>query len=196
MAAIDFSAKKNEHLVWDLAHMKNHDRAKTFAKQFEQSLCVFSGPVQQLYTNYEIYLPKDDSRKLVILPNPNAYHDTFNGLPPECCQPTGMQVVPGTNKESEQDLFLVINFKSGASKTIPLAVGLRALMTKASPTNPFLPVLTKGDLRTFQQDIPCLHLHRIIIGKITNRSDLEKRSIVTAITDKMSRYLINPQPAQ
>ena len=69
-----------EHLIWKLNDFDNHQRAVNFIKQFQDTLCVYSAPVEQLYTNYDISIPPDDDRSLVILPNPYAYHDTLYSL--------------------------------------------------------------------------------------------------------------------
>ena len=61
-----------EHLIWKLDQFDNHKRAVNFIKQFQETLCVYSAPVQQLYTNYDISLPDDDDRSMIILPNPYA----------------------------------------------------------------------------------------------------------------------------
>ena len=75
------AADQNEHLVWSLEKVSDHQRATRFVMQFQKTLCVYSGPVQQLYSNYEIIGPEDNARKLLILPNPYAFHDTFNHIP-------------------------------------------------------------------------------------------------------------------
>lgn len=53
-----------DHLIWRLHHFDNHRRAIQFVQQFQETLCVFSAPVEQLYTNYEINVPEDDDRSL------------------------------------------------------------------------------------------------------------------------------------
>ena len=58
------------------------------------SLCVYSPPVQQLYTNYEIIVPEDDHRKLIILPNPHAFHDIFNRINEDSIVQTSLFITP------------------------------------------------------------------------------------------------------
>lgn len=70
----------NKDLVWDLDKFNKRKQAQKFVMGFENKLCVFSGSVEQLYTNYNIFFPKEEDRKLVILPNPYAHHDTFHGI--------------------------------------------------------------------------------------------------------------------
>ena len=48
----------NDPLVWDLEKIQNRSRAIAFIMQFKKTLCVYSGPVQQLYSNYDIFLPE------------------------------------------------------------------------------------------------------------------------------------------
>src|SRR5690554_6600039 len=70
----------NNDLVWNLEAFKQRQRAQDFVLGFENKICVYSGSVSQLYTNYNIFFPKEENRKLVILPNPYAQHDNFNGI--------------------------------------------------------------------------------------------------------------------
>jgi hypothetical protein len=176
----------NEHLVWSLEKLSDHQRATRFAMQFQKTLCVYSGPVQQLYTNYEIIVPEDDKRKLLILPNPYAFHDTFNHIPETAVRPTGFYIVP----DERGALLLHISLKDGTTKDVPLKVALNAIRKRARPDDPFLPVVTKGDLREFRKDVPSLHLHRIVLKDLLKQSDLEKRGIQKVVEERMKPYLI------
>ena len=69
-------------------------KAVDFVLGFENKLCVYSPTVEQLYTNYNIFFPKEEERKLVILPNPYSPHDTYNGIPVGSVVPTGMEIIP------------------------------------------------------------------------------------------------------
>src|SRR5690606_25616651 len=75
-----------------------------------------------------IFFPKEEDRKLVILPNPYAPHDTFNGLPAEAVTATGWNIVPG-GLQGKAALFLSIPFRGGQSryKNVPLQIGLRVV---------------------------------------------------------------------
>ena len=72
---------------------------------------------------------------------------------------------------------------------MPLKVGLWALMKKESSDIPFLPVITKGDLRAFKKDFPCLHLHRIQPSRLSERSPMEIKAIQRVIRDKLKVYM-------
>ncbi|HQQ63471.1 MAG TPA: hypothetical protein PLF22_07850 [Pseudomonadales bacterium] len=182
--------KGDDPLVWDLEKIHNRKRAVAFIMQFKKTLCVYSGPVQQLYSNYDIFLPEDEDRKLVILPNPHAHHDTFFKIPESAVTPTGLNIIPGS-LVGKQGLFIAMPSKNPDEppKTMPLTVGLHAIMKRHTPERPFLPVLTKGAVREFQTDVPCVHLHKINIDRITALSSLELQGIIRAISDKISVYL-------
>lgn len=182
--------RANDPLVWDLERIQNRKRAIAFIMQFKRTLCVYSGPVQQLYSNYDIFLPEDEDRKLVILPNPHAHHDTFFKIPESAVTPTGLNIIPGA-LVGKQGLFIAMPPKSPNEppKTLPLTVGLHAIIKRHTPERPFLPVLTKGDLREFQSDIPCVHLHKINIDRVGGLSTLELQDIIRAVSDKISVYL-------
>ena len=175
---------KNENLVWDLGRLTNYDRATRFAMRFQQSLCVYSPPVQQLYTNYEIIVPDDDNRKLIILPNPHAFHDTFNRINEDAVIQTSLFITPN----EEGALQLLIPMGNGRQRSMPLAVGLNFIQSKLGPDVPFLPVLAKGDLREFKQSRPMLHLHRIVLSRIDKNSEMESRAIRKVIQDKLIRH--------
>jgi hypothetical protein len=176
-----------EHLRWSLNDFDNHRRAIDFVQRFSENLCVFSTAVEQLFTNFTIIVPENLDRTLVILPNPYAFHDTFHGVEGDAVTATGLRIVPCDDNGTD-GLFLEIPLKGhgGASRTVPLSVGLRMLDQRLSHTpDGFLPVITKGDLRSFRQDLPSLHLHRISPSKLTKRSRLEQDGIKHAIQEKL-----------
>lgn len=176
----------NEHLVWSLDKLSDHQRATRFVMQFQKTLCVYSGPVQQIYTNYEIIVPEDNDRKLLILPNPYAFHDTFNYVPENAVKATGFYIVP----DDKGALLLHIPLKDGTARDVPLKVALNAIRKRARPEDPFLPVVTKGDLREFKKSVPSLHLHRVVLRELQKQSDLEKRGIQRVIEDRLRPYLV------
>jgi hypothetical protein len=176
---------KSEHLVWDLGRLSDHDRATRFAMRFQQSLCVYSPPVQQLYTNYEIIVPEDDHRKLIILPNPHAFHDIFNRINEDSIVQTSLFITP----DDKGGLQLLIPMSGGRQRAMPLAVGLNFIQNKLGPEVPFLPVLAKGDLREFKASHPMLHLHRIVLSKVDSGiSKMEIRAIRKVIQDKLIKH--------
>jgi hypothetical protein len=176
-------APANEHLVWDLSQMADHRKASEFVMQFRHSLCVFSGPVQQLYSNYDILVPRDNERKLTILPNPAANHDTFNFIAPDTVAATRLYIAP----ERDGTLQLLMPTKSGGWQPVPLRKGLQLVQEKMGDV-PFLPVLTKGDLREQSPANPVLHLHHILLDKIQNLSGLELRTLRKTIQENLGEY--------
>lgn len=180
------TATDNNDLVWDLDAFAQRQRAIDFVMGFENKLCVFSGSVEQLYSNYNIFFPREEARRLVILPNPYAPHDTFNGIPESAVTATGMTIVPGMLKDKPA-LHLSIPFKTGAVKfrTVPLQIGLRVVQQQCPPGKPFLPVLMKGDLRELDASTPCLHLHRIHLERLVTHSQLERSDIEKVILKRL-----------
>lgn len=176
----------NKDLIWDLDAFNQRQRAVDFVMGFENKLCVYSSSVEQLYTNYNIFFPKEDTRKLVILPNPYAPHDTFNGIPESAITPTGMEIIPGVY-QSRPCLFLRIPFRSGTVKyrSVPLQMGLDIVRKKLPPNKPFLPVLMKGDLRELDSSTPCLHLHAIHLDRLSDHSILERSGVHKVIAQRL-----------
>ncbi|MFL0808528.1 MAG: hypothetical protein K6L60_14690 [Oceanobacter sp.] len=178
--------QRNADLIWDLEKIHQHKRAVNFVKQFENRFCVFSSSVRQLYTNYSVFFPEEANRQLVILPDPYAFHDTFNHLNPDAVQSTGLHVIPG-NLIGKDGLYMIISHrnKNVRSVPIPFQEGIRQILRRSNSNDPFLPVLMKGDLREFNDQLPCLHLHRLRLQSLTALSGLDQESIRTVITDKL-----------
>ena len=152
---------ENPDLVWDLASITHKNQAVNFLHRFESSLCVFSASVSQLYANYKIQTT-NNSETLIILPDPYAWHDTFQSVPSACIKGTGLFIVPGQAIGGNEELYLLQRSrKTGKYKSMELDKGI-GLARKASPENrPFLPVIMNQDLRQLPNRAPLLHLHRI-----------------------------------
>ncbi len=182
----------NSNLVWNLDRISNKLRATNFVMQFKRTLCVYSGPVQQLYTNYDIVLPRGQEDKLMILPNPYAAHDTFDYIPPSAVRPTGINILPG-DMIGKSGLYMPFPTKEGDGKNqhrfLPMRSGLHAIMKRYPKNEPFLPVLTKGDLREFRTDVPCIHLHRILLPELNGLSTLEIQDMTRVSMEKLATYL-------
>lgn len=183
----EMSASK--HLIWDLDEFENHERAAAFVRQFQDTLCVYSGTVEQLYTNYDVSVPRDLEKSLIILPNPYAFHDTYNRVNEEAVRPTRFVIMPG-ELAGGKGLHIRIPFTNRKSRTVPLATGLRALMRAYEDEGDyFLPVITKGDLRAFRADLPVLHLHRFLPSELTNVSPFDASTMRKSILYRLTPYL-------
>lgn len=187
---------ENPDLAWDLDEFNNRQRAMDFVMQFEETLCVYSPSVAQLYTNYNMYFPKEWQRKLVILPDPTAFHDTFFYIDSRAVAATGLYIIPGELIE-KRGLYLS-NVKEGrnlGARQIPFEAGMRAIMKKRPADDPFLPVLAKGDLRSFEQSWPVMHLHRVRPKVLSEISDLDRNQLGNVIVEKLESLFIEQQKA-
>ena len=184
----------NPDLAWDLADIINRERATEFVMQSETTLCVFSGSVEQLYSNYNIYFPKEEDRRMVILPDPLAWHDTFQGVTAESVSETGLYIIPGELID-KRGLYLtnLRRDRTMAARQVPFELGMRKIIEQRPPQDPFLPVLAKGDLREFEESWPVIHLHRVRLPMLSQRSELERRSIHDVIMEKLEE-LFRLQP--
>lgn len=182
----------NPDLAWDLGEGIDRERAIDFIMQFETTLCVYSASVEKLYSTYNIYFPREYHRKMVILPDPAAFHDTFSGVVTEAVQMTGLYIIPG-ELISEEGLYLanVKKDRSLGERRIPFEEGMRALMRNRPAGDPFLPVLAKGDLRGFEESWPVLHLHRVKLGELAQRSELDRTNIRNAVVEKLESLFIS-----
>ncbi len=178
---------ENKDLVWDLEKFRRRQSAQNFVLSFENKLCVFSPSVEQLYSNYDIFFPQEEHRKLVILPNPYAHHDTFFSIPESAAKPTGLLLVPADPADPSGRLNLIIPLKQERHRhrKVPLDVGLRLINSKRPQDKPFLPVLVKGDLRELNTSTPCLHLHSLATGELGDLSELELSDIKKVILARL-----------
>ena len=192
----DTELPDNPDLAWDLDAFNNRQRAMDFVMQFEHTLCVYSPSVEQLYTNYNMYFPKELQRKLVILPDPTAFHDTFFYIDPQAVVATGLYIIPGDMIE-KKGLFLsnVAEDRALGSRQIPFEAGMRAIMKNRPEDDPLLPVLAKGDLRSFEQAWPVMHLHRVKPLVLAEISDLDRDQLGNVIMEKLESLFIEQQKA-
>jgi len=190
------SLPENADLAWDLDDFSHRERAMEFVQQFEATMCVYSPSVEQLYTNYSMYFPEEWQRKLVILPDPMAFHDTFFHIQPQAVVSTGLYIVPG-ELLGHSGLYLanVREDRTLGDRQIPFLTGMRTIMKNRPPDDQFLPVLAKGDLREFEQAWPVLHLHRIKPRVLERISDLDRNSLATVINEKLESLFIEQQRA-
>lgn len=177
---------ENPDLAWDVEATIDMDTAKNFIMQFETTLCVYSPSVKQLYSTYNIFFPEEFHRRMVILPDPSAFHDTFNGIPNDAIDPTGLFIVSG-ELIGKVGLYLANLNKDRTlrQRRIPFEIAMRKLMARRPAEDPLLPILAKGDLRGFERAWPVLHLHRIKLGALDMHSDLDLTSITNVITEKL-----------
>ena len=185
---------ENPDLAWDISAGIDRDVARDFIMQFETTLCVYSPTVEQLYSTYNIYFPEEYDRKMVILPDPAAFHDTFNGVVPEAVAVTGLYIIPGELID-KPGLYLanVNKDRTLGNRRIPFETGLRTIMKNRAPADPFLPVLAKGDLRAFEQSWPVLHLHRIKLDSLSERSALDRTNIQNVVLEKLESLFVEQQ---
>ncbi len=177
----------NNDLIWDLEKFQRRQMVQNFVMGFENKLCVFSGSVEQMYSSYDIFFPIEENRRLVILPNPYAHHDTFHGIPEHAAKPTGLLLVPADESDPRGRLNMIIPMKGSMKKArkIPLDVGLRLINSKRPEDKPFLPVLVKGDLRELSTKTPCLHLHSLSLEILGDHSELELSSIKRVVLSRL-----------
>ena len=184
---IDFSKTQNQDLIWDLDSMRRRELAERFIKLFENRLCVYSESVGQLYTNYSLHFPIELGRKMVVLPNPYAFHDTLHGIDAQAIRKTGLCIHLGKN-QGKPGLLLSTQIKGGglAPKSMPFKPALAQIISNQKKVGDlFLPVLMKGDLREFNQQMPYLHLHRLQVARLTRLSSFERDDIQQTITRKL-----------
>lgn len=184
---VDLSKPQNPDLIWDLDNIARRELAERFIKLFENRLCVYSESTRQLYTNYDLHFPSDLGRKMVVLPNPYAFHDTLHGIEAQAIRKTGLCVLPGVVLK-KPGLLLTTMIKEGgpAPKTMQFKPALAQIISNQKKAGDiFLPIMIKGDLREFNQQMPYIHLHRLQVSRLTRLSTFERDDIQQTITRKL-----------
>ena len=185
---VDLNKPQNQDLIWDLDHMGRRELAERFIQLFENRLCVYSESVSQLYTNYNLHFPTEMGRKMVVLPNPYAFHDTLHGIESAAIRKTGLCVLPGLVM-GKPGLLLTTEIKDGhpGPKTMPFKLALAQIISNQKKMgDDFLPIMMKGDLREFDQQMPYIHLHRLQVQKLSRLSSFDRAAIKQSITPKLS----------
>lgn len=174
----------NNDLTWDITEFRERKKAAMFIKSFENSFCVFSGTVNQLYTSYTINFPEVNPSKIIILPDQYKYHDTFNLVPESAVIKTRFQIVRQGDK---LEPMIRIPFRAGNKcfHTLPLSVGLNFINRHYGKDDPFLPLLVKGDLRELDLSTHYLQLHRISLLGLQGMSQYQKEDIKRSISKKL-----------
>lgn len=177
-------SSNNNDLVWDIAEFRQRKKAAIFVQSFENSFCVFSSTVNQLYTNYSIHFPEADPSNIIILPNQYCYHDTYNNIVEVAVKETKIQIV---RDSKHLEPLIRIPYKAGnrVYHTFPLAIGLNFVRRNSPKDDPFLPVLAKGDLRELDLSTPYLQLHRISLLELGYMSVFERNGIKDTVSRKL-----------
>lgn len=183
---------ENDDLAWDLDDFSQAQRAMDFVQQFETTLCVYSPTVQQIYSTYNMFFPDDWDRKLVILPDAVAYHDTFYHVDRASVTATGLNIIPG-ELIGRTGLYLanVDEDRSLGKRQVPFVAGMRSIINKRPKGDPFLPVLAKGDLRELHQSWPVLHLHRVNPAAVEKMSNLDRTNLTNVVIEKLESLFIS-----
>lgn len=187
MGVMEDQLPSNKDLIWDLGNTDYRQKATDFVRQFENRLCVFSSTVEQLYTKYSMFLPDDQARNLIIIPDPYAFHDTFNYIDNAAISTTSLYIVPGeVVKKPGLYIMLPGNKAKGVKpKLLPMSQVLALFVNHRPANDPFLPVLVKGDLKPFNNHLPCLHLHRFHPDKISGLSPFAVKDAQNAIISRL-----------
>lgn len=182
--------QSDESLVWSLREFEDHQRALNFVQHFRESLCVYSGKVEQLYARYQVRLPEASDDELVVLPELDEFTETWYFIPERAVRNTHYTIVPGA-VVGASGLYLHVPFNErGRGRAVPLATGLRVVADEYTERGEdFLPILTKGDLKAFRRSAPMLQLHRLDLSRMRGKSSFELAEIRRAILGKLRHVL-------
>lgn len=181
----------NQDLIWDFQKSGQDDQEKEFINFFENKLCIFSPSVNKIYTNYNFFFPEDQQRQMVVLPNRYSFHDTLSNISSDAITPTGLHIIPGS-RINKKEPYLVISKSDPKIKPMPIPFkkGIKLILERLHTDNPFLPILTRGDLRQYNETTPSLHLNRLNINKLTSLSQFEKEDIKHVISKNIAKLYL------
>lgn len=179
--------ERQNDLDWDLDAITDRNEAIAFLQRFENRLCIYSSYVEKLYSNYSFVIPESQEGGITILPDEQAWFDTFHDIPAEAVEPTGIHILPGETM-GYSGLYLKIpsEHRLVASRELPFQDGLKLLINRYRMREDiFLPVLVKGDLREYEARMPSLHLHRLNASRLQAQSRLNLDAIKGAIAEHL-----------
>lgn len=179
--------ERQNDLDWDLDAITDRNEAIAFLQRFENRLCIYSSYVEKLYSNYSFVIPENQEGGITILPDEQAWFDTFHDIPGDAVEPTGIHILPGETM-GYSGLYLKIpgEHRLVASREMPFQDGLKLLINRYRMRGDiFLPVLVKGDLREYEARMPSLHLHRLNTAKLQAHSRLNLDAIKGAIAEHL-----------
>jgi len=179
--------ERQNDLDWDLDAITDRNEAIAFLQRFENRLCIYSSYVEKLYSNYSFVIPENQEGGITILPDEQAWFDTFHDIPADAVEPTGIHILPGETM-GYSGLYLKIpgEHRLVASRELPFQDGLKVLINRyRMREDTFLPVLVKGDLREYEARMPSLHVHRLNVAKLQGHSRLNLDSIKGAIAEHL-----------
>lgn len=187
-----FDLHSDESLVWSLREFEDNRQAVDFVRHFRSSLSVFSNTVSQIYARYDVELPQAGGEALVVVPDLEAFTETWYSIPERAVKATEYTILEGS-VVGRSGLFLHMPSEGGKGKAVPLIAGLRSVSDMfTAKGDEFLPVLTKGDLRAFKKQAPMLKLHRLDLSEMQDKSRFELNDIRAGIRQKLRAFLREP----
>lgn len=177
----------DESLIWSLMAFRSQERAVSFTEQLSKRLCVYSSKVHQLYASYEILVPEDGGgTELIVSPHLDNFLDMWFSIPEAAVRSTEFTIVPGHIVQREGLALHQTGKGAGQGRVVALEPGLRLLREQYELRNDvFLPVITKGDLRAFRREEPVMHLHRLDLNAMGDKSAFELRDIREGILKRL-----------
>ena len=99
---------------------------------------------------------------------------------------TGLCVLPGEFHRMRGLMLARLGPKGELLQARPFKPALAQIITKLkSSGDVFLPILVKGDLREFDQRMPFLHLHRLVLSGLPHLSGFERSDLQNTVTKKL-----------
>ncbi|WP_281648716.1 hypothetical protein [Parendozoicomonas sp. Alg238-R29] len=172
---------QDAELEWELNNFAHRRKAYEYLRSMKNIFCVYSSSVCKLYSNYQLEFHGEDSEASIeVMPDQNAWHDTFSFVSAKAVRPSGIFMFPG-EMFGKSGFYVRLPLKGGKGKTLPLNEAFDQVLSKQDN---FLPLIKKGDLREFQSKSPYIHLHWLDLDKLDELSTFQRLDIVNTIATR------------
>lgn len=180
--------ENTSNVTWDISHFNQKKKAADFFESLRSVFAVYSPGTSQIYTNYDVFWSTFNKEKLVVLPNQNAHHDTFFNIDPDATRASGIFVIPGEILGKEELHVALPTAKGKKTKPMLANLGIKLfarLYEKKYPGKHFVPIVTTGDLREFNNRAPLLHLHMLDVTRVDNLSQFKRNDLKHSIVSRL-----------
>ncbi len=175
----------DQELQWELSHFIDRRRAFEYLWSLKDIFCIYSEKTCQLFSNYDLNYSYVGEELIEIVPDRNAWFDTYSYISSSAISASGILLFPG-EVFGRDGYFVRLPLKGGQGKTMSLTQAYEQVLSRQEN---FLPLIMKGDLREFKGKTPYLHLHWLDLDKLEQLSVQQRRGLVDTITTRFDHIL-------
>lgn len=175
---MDVTTNYDASLFWSVEKFRSKFEALSFARKLS-ALPVYSTTLNQMYFSYSIHL---SANNLIVLPDYNDFTSMFHNINESAIRETQFYISVGAKSKE-----LMLCQKDGGAMPLRLAVNRIIGQIESPMTRPFLPVVTKGNLRELSSRTHVLMLQAINVDALKDRSQFERDDIKRAVLTQVKK---------